>query len=944
MASKRRMLSPNPATSAFGRLLDQRLDDGTRPSGAPDSKGVPWPNKEFANAVGKHSTEGPKSERTIRNWRNGETLPSPADLEGILQALFGGKPAYVDARAELTEAYHRTRDEDDGKLDSKTPQASASSLPTKPLRCLGRDDDLRSVLEALIAARDNTAVLVLGGPGMGKTTVTRQAAVDAAVIDKFGQRRWFVELETATNAEALEKAIIVALGLDPASARFDAALARLAQAPGLLVLDNLETPWDGEREKVEELLAALHRVPGLVLLASIRGNDSPAGVRWTRRRTMHPLEPPHDRALFLDIAADIKPDDPNLNPLLTLLGGVPIAIELVGLLAAPHDSLRAIHEEWKRAGVALAKRRGVEPSRLSSLEVSLELSFQSARLGDAGRRLFGILGQLPAGIAAEDLDSLLETSAFDARQGMLASGLGFERDGRLDLLPPIRDHARRLHSPENEAISWWGHFLSLATRSRASMRTEGGFVIHRLSAELPNIHASIRAAIATSSLESALAALPVITFTMCSTGFGTSAAIHELATAFRSVDNSESEADCLWSLGDIALARSNHQIARDAYERALSVYEQIGDLSGKAICTARLGEIALRRSDHDSARGAYEQAVPLFREIGDRLGEANCILSLGEISLSRSDHETARKAFEKSLTLYREIGDVLGEANSVQRLGDIAFRRSDHDAARKAYEQALPLHRQVGDFRGETNCIQRLGDIALSRSDHQVAQKAFEQALPRYRQVGDITGTANCIKSLGDIAYERSDYKAAGNAYREALPLHQRAGDILGEANCIRSLGNIAFRNADSKAAQEGFEKALSLYRQFGDILGEANCIKSVGDIKLAYSDPGEASKAYEQALPLYRQVGDILGEASCMRGLGHIALVRGDREAARNAYLDALALLERIHDPYSIGFTHLALSKAIKGTEREKHRVAARQVWLSIGREDLVKKHGLSE
>src|SRR5687767_5693464 len=99
MASKTRMLSPDPMSSAFGRSLDQHLTNGLRPSGTPNSKGVPWQNKEFARIVGEHSSEGPKSERTIRNWRNGETLPSPADLEGILQALFGGKPIYADARA-----------------------------------------------------------------------------------------------------------------------------------------------------------------------------------------------------------------------------------------------------------------------------------------------------------------------------------------------------------------------------------------------------------------------------------------------------------------------------------------------------------------------------------------------------------------------------------------------------------------------------------------------------------------------------------------------------------------------------------------------------------------------------------------------------------------------------------------------------------------------------
>lgn len=98
MASKARMHTVTSQT-AFGALLDDHLKDGTRPGGSPGSKGVPWANKEFARAAGAESSEGEKNERTIRNWRNGETLPSPADLHAILQALFGGKPEHAECRA-----------------------------------------------------------------------------------------------------------------------------------------------------------------------------------------------------------------------------------------------------------------------------------------------------------------------------------------------------------------------------------------------------------------------------------------------------------------------------------------------------------------------------------------------------------------------------------------------------------------------------------------------------------------------------------------------------------------------------------------------------------------------------------------------------------------------------------------------------------------------------
>jgi hypothetical protein len=56
------------------------------------------------------------------------------------------------------------------------------------------------------------------------------------------------------------------------------------------------------------------------------------------------------------------------------------------------------------------------------------------------------------------------------------------------------------------------------------------------------------------------------------------------------------------------------------------------------------------------------------------------------------------------------------------------------------------------------------------------------------------------------------------------------------------------------------------------------------------------------------------------------------------------LLLYKRIGDPYSIGRAHLELSRVTKSTEPNQHRHAARDAWLSIGREDLVKKHDLSK
>jgi len=66
-----------------------------------------------------------------------------------------------------------------------------------------------------------------------------------------------------------------------------------------------------------------------------------------------------------------------------------------------------------------------------------------------------------------------------------------------------------------------------------------------------------------------------------------------------------------------------------------------GDARQQADCIESLGDIALERSQHEEARARYAQAQPLFRQAEHVLGEANCIRSLGDIALRRSQDEVS---------------------------------------------------------------------------------------------------------------------------------------------------------------------------------------------------------------------------------------------------------------------------------------------------------------
>jgi len=636
-----------PEGGGFAELLDWHLKFGTRPGGAPGQPGKRWRNKEFATAVGVGSDE------IVRNWRTAR-VTRVKDFGAIEAALFGTNEAFECWRAELRAA-HAT-----ANRTARLPTV----IPGPPYHFLGRDSDVAAILGVLREGLPGQAILVQGGPGIGKTSLTRAVGNHSAVVELFGEEyRWFAECDTATTAVALQDAVAHAIGADPARG-FKATCAALRARPGLLVLDGLEVPWDpkDERAKTETTLAELAAVPDLTILASFRGFGRVEGLPWALVHRVEGLAASEDAELFRRFAQRDYSTDAHFDDFLRALGGIPLAIELVAWNALGRSSLAALWTDWTRIGTELAAHPDFDADHLNALPHAIELSLGSSRMTDPARRLFALLGQLPAGIAAEDRDALIGADGFAAGETLLRLGLAIERRGRLDLLPPVREHALRHHTPgPDDQAAWPTHYLDLTRRlGEAIGFRHGDGAMARLHPEFADIEAAFRASLAAGRRADAMAALTGLR-RLAHAGSLPTPVLAELERSCRADGDVHGEAWCKLSRADVALSRNDGKSARLLYDTALPVFSSLGDLLGEAICLARLGGIALQRIDLDGAHAAFEKALPLFRAVGFPLGEANCVKGFGYIALVVGSREKARAAYERALQLYREAGNVDAE-------------------------------------------------------------------------------------------------------------------------------------------------------------------------------------------------------------------------------------------------------------------------------------------
>jgi tetratricopeptide (TPR) repeat protein len=593
-------------------------------------------------------------------------------------------------KAVTSVVYGKAHDDLAGFLAGLAPKPKSAKLfPPNP-HMIGRADLLEDVVEH-VTAKKPRPLIISGGPGMGKSTLAVQAAHDARVIARFGSaRRYFVRLDSATNAETMLALLAADLGV----ATTGDVLANVAAAigePTLIILDNLETPFQCDKAGVEEVLGQLGGIGALTLVNTVRGATPRIEGGACAIVDIGKLEAPFDWELFVREAGGKAFEEKELQDLLAAMDGHALSIVIVGRLASGNVKLPLL---LRRCNEERAKLLDDGDDRLHNVIVSLRLSLDV--LNEDAQRLARLVALLPDGLALTHARAVLGGETDKAVMALVKAGLADERTERLYMLAPLREAVKLiLPAIAMDLRVLADRFRVLLEKAERIGRGDWLSVQDQVLADANNLNDML--SVVTNHGDPRWIAPAVIGLAEFHS-FSGLASVISLTAAVASLDAETHTKE-------------------------------------KAYCITCIGDIALRRSDHEEARAKYEVALPLFRKVGDVLGEANCIQSIGYIAFERSDHEAARAKYEEALPLYRRVGDVRGEANCIQGLGDIALDRSGHDGARAKYEEALPLYRRIGDVLGEANCIQSLGDMAERDGRGAEAKEHWEKALALFARI-----------------------------------------------------------------------------------------------------------------------------------------------------------------------------------------------------------------
>ncbi|KAF9477240.1 TPR-like protein [Pholiota conissans] len=784
-------------------------------------------------------------------------------------------------------------------------------LPPKPSLIVEREGQINAILEILLRDEPSRVVL-LGGGGFGKTTLAREILHTSSIITRY-QLRYFLPCEGLPDVDTFLIGFGSMLGIKATPTAVLASAQRiLEKSTALICLDNYETPWEPfeTRTKIEEVLESIASIPNSSLIVTLRGEQRPSKVSWSK-----PLLPPLS-TISLDGAKTIVENiggndavDIYTLKLLEAIDGIPLAITLVATLLRDGESAESLWKRWSANSTEIIQTGGDD--RQSNLNRSIALSVNSIRMKknfNASRQLLAALSLLPDGFSSdadivEHLQNQLNiTDAYTVLQTLrIVALIRVDETStlpRFNMLSPIRLFCSRFLAEDIKLVHTKIVDYYISTLLRAKYNIDNPENYAKIAPEVKNIHSVFQKSFMTATQEVDLQNLIQATIYLADwswyTGYYAKDVI-EMALA-KSMHTPIIHADGLIALGNLHKWEADHENAEKSFREAASLHRKSNNSRGEANALKHLGDTLLEMRRIDDAEDVLQASLSLYAQANDKWGLPNVHFSLGTLYLQKDQYMEAEKNLTSALQAYETSTDIIGWANTTQSLCWLHIQLENLVEAEKYANESLSLSKRANYAVGIGNALGYLGDLYLFTDRIIEATEVLDQAKAIYMQQNNLINQLITAEQLA-FAYIQSDRVSAA----ETLLIESTKVDldVVQSATIFGVLGLLYVRTNDAIKAEHYLNNALQRLQKFEDNFEHAKVLLYLGTLYFKTCRMEEAEKALNSIPDLLSWRGI---EMHRLWVLGVLYVNKGELENAEESLESALIWAKRHQSSYQQG------------------------------------------
>ena len=826
----------------------------------------------------------------------------------------------------------------------EAPAKDLTALPLpRPERPVGRDEVLKDVYSAI---RINSAVMISGAPGLGKTSLA--AALAAAYTQQPGGVLWLhgdttplssllVRIGRAYGARDISNS-------DQPSGTAGAVAALLAQNKPLIVLDDIT---DGL--VIQQFLdKCANNLPVLILA------ENPIQGMW-QSVPLTPLDEADAITLFKQKSGlnDTRFDGDIANIAKLLQNRpYPLALAARAMVAAkqtPPDFLQVV--------TGVARTNNGQPDT-----TAVAISYRA--LNNALQGLVLMLGAMPRAEASTDLLSMasgVSSDIIDQAVTILSQlyliekftryGQGYYRLHRL-----VADYAVRTLKGSNRLESLQNTVKNVLMNYVDKYSTTGEVNHDHLAAEMDTIMAIAE----TSSQQGdrTIASRLVTSLVRADDFFKERGYLHDLLT-LRDLSSGSTNAFPAWGNEPAILDDDNEELLEDEEEYQTIDDDEFDqdnfeDVDESQVNTFRQSLLQADddEDDDDEALPSTPVARPLSlepvinaplgndpeqlrtllsqaRQNRDLTRQAQILTALGKALVSQEKTSEAITTYNDLVTVQETLNDNEGLLDSLDMLSSLLVKTGSSQAAILHATRGAQLANERNQIEPRINMLLTLGDARQDLGESDNAVKAFSQALELARTNDDKQHEALALYKLGYAHLDSGAPDQAIHTWEQAREMFKAQFKRDYEGRVLGGLGTAYAEQGRWTEAMGYYKSALYIAREVADPEEESIQLSNLGQAQVEAALLPEALLSYRQALHLAYQSDDRDNIVSAIvdlvrlmmrsnRLLGICQLLVQDAENLEPNDRDVMTLATQIEDKLEEVGARGVVQTAVSGTARD--------------------------
>ncbi len=408
-------------------------------------------------------------------------------------------------------------------------------------------------------------------------------------------------------------------------------------------------------------------------------------------------------------------------------------------------------------------------------------------------------------------------------------------------------------------------------------------------------------------------------------------------------DEREAVAEALLGLGLTLSRRGERDEAKDHFEEAREVSEELELNSRIAESLCHLAAGAGRTGELEEARDLLERAgdyVPKEAQTeADR--ELLCLYysQYGLYYFRTGNNPSAQNWFQKALDVLE--GQPSLEAAACRRyLGVMSSLSGRHRQTLEHHLEGLQIYKNAGCRYGQAKVYDSIGRTFLANNRMEEAIFSFKKAESICRRLGANSELATLYGKLGQVYMIREDYETAVKYFRRDLDISSRNGNYYALGYSYRNLGRSLIQVGITEEAITNLKESIGLFQYVEDHL---NLGRVYMDLTQAYVKAERSQQAREMAVKaeaifVEQQMDREFAFLKCLKGV--ICRLTRDYEQAEKLLKESI---EELPEKGPAGWraeAHYELGILYRQQKRYAEAVAAFRDALDIARAAGLSRH----